>query len=397
MLDISDPTFKADPYVIYDYVRAEKPLIKIPFVGRQTAWLVTRYADVLALLRDPRFVKNPRNAGLKKDKVAIWIPEFARPLSQNMLDLDAPDHTRLRALVQKAFTPRMVEQLRPRIETLTAELLHKAKHERQFDLISTYALPVPLTIISELFGIAPNQRDKFHQWVNTLFSISSLTDMARVMPTLWSLMRFLRQLVQERRRDPQDDLTTALVQAEEAGEQLSEDEVIAMIFLLLSAGHETTVNLIGSGTLALIQHPDQCQRLRENPSMIKSAVEELARFVSPVECSTERYAREDVTWHGITIRRGDLVLGSLNSANHDEQQFAQPKELDLEREQNRHVAFGIGAHFCVGAPLAKLEAQVAFTALLEHYPNLQLAVPTEQLRWRKNLFLRGLQALPLVG
>ena len=312
-----------------------------------------------------------------------------------MLDLDAPDHTRLRTLVHKAFTPRLVEQLRGRIQALADDLLDAAQRKGSLELVSDYALPVPLTIIAELLGVPTDDRHKFRRWSNRLVSVSSSRDLLWAIPYGWAFMRYLRQLFERRRADPRDDLVTALVRAEEAGDTLSEDELLAMVFLLLVAGHETTVNLIASGTLALLQHPDQMARLRDDPSLIKSAVEELLRYTSPVEMATERFAREDVTIAGTTIPRGEVVLAVIGSANRDERQFENPDILDLTRDPNRHLAFGQGGHYCLGAPLARLEGQIAITTLLHRMPRLRLAAAPESLRWRRGLFLRGLEKLPL--
>jgi cytochrome P450 PksS len=323
------------------------------------------------------------------------MPAFFRPLTRNMLDLDAPDHTRLRSLVQKAFTPRLIEQLRPRIQTLTDNLLTNMQRRKHSDLVSAYALPVPLTIIAELLGVPTADQHMFHRWSSRVVSVSSSSDMVRSVPAVWSFLRYLRKLAVQRRAEPRDDLITALVQAEEAGDMLSEDELLGMVFLLLIAGHETTVNVIASGTLALLQAPHQREQLQQNPALIASAVEELVRFTSPVECATERYACEDVTIAGVTIPRGEMVLGVIGSANRDALHFDMPNTLDLRRERNRHLGFGLGAHYCLGAPLARLEAQIAITALLERLPNLRLAVEPRALRWRRNAILRGLQALPV--
>jgi cytochrome P450 PksS len=394
--DLASPQFKASPYPTYARLREEAPVYRTTLGGKRTAWLVTRYDDVLALLRDPRFAKNPTNARTPGQRAKEpWMPAFVRPLTRNMLDLDAPDHTRLRALVQKAFTPRLVEQLRPRIQMLADDLLTNAQRSGHIELISAYALPVPLTIIAELLGVPAADQPTFHRWSSKIVSVSSGRDMLRVMPAIWAFLRYLRKLVAQRRAEPRNDLISALVRVEEAGDTLSEDELLAMVFLLLVAGHETTVNLIGSGTLALLQHAEQCGRLRQDPALVKTAVEELVRFVSPVECTTERYAREDVTIADVTIQRGELVLGVIGSANRDATHFPAPDTLDLAREPNRHLSFGLGARYCLGAPLARLEAQIAITTLLDRWPNLRLAEQPQALRWRRNAFLRGLQALPL--
>jgi len=314
--------------------------------------------------------------------------------------LDNPDHTRLRTLVSKAFTPRRIELLRGRIEALCEALLdemnRKGDRQGEAELVSDYALPLPATVIAELLGVPAEDHNKFHRWSNRLGSVSSGRDMLRALPAAFSFVRYLRKMSERRRDDPQDDLITALIQAEEEGDKLSEDELLAMAFLLLVAGHETTVNLIASGTLALLEHPEQTERLRRDPSLAKPAVEELLRYTSPVEMATERYAREDVEIEGTTIPRGELVLAVLGSANRDERHFADPEVLDLARDPNRHLAFGRGGvHHCLGAPLARMEGQIAIGALLRRFPGARLAVTPESLRWRRGLFLRGLERLPV--
>jgi cytochrome P450 PksS len=219
--------------------------------------------------------------------------------------------------------------------------------------------------------------------------------MVKAVPNAWALMRYIRKVIKARRADPRDDLISALAGAEEAGDSLSEDELSAMTFLLLVAGHETTVNLIGNGTLALLQHPDQMEKLRADPALVRPAVEELLRYTSPVEMATERYAREDVTVAGVTIPRGDMVFAVIASANRDERQFANPDSLDITREPNRHLSFGLGAHFCLGASLARLEGQIAIHTLLRRLPEMRLAVAPRTLRWRRGMLLRGLEALPV--
>jgi cytochrome P450 PksS len=336
-----------------------------------------------------------------QQKRTPWIPGFLKPLERNMLDLDDPDHARLRALVGKAFTPRLVERLRGRVEALCKELLdameRKGMRGGRAELVGDYALPLPATVIAELLGIPAEDQGKFHRWSSSLVSVSSKRDMLQAIPAALSCVRYLRRLVGRRRVDPGDDLVTALVRAEEEGDNLSEDEILAMAFLLLVAGHETTVNLISSSTLALLEHPKQAEALRSDPSLIKPAVEELLRYTSPVEMATERYAREDVEIEGTMIPRGELVLAVLGSANRDGQHFEAPDALDLARDPNRHLAFGRGGvHHCLGAPLARMEGQIAMRALLQRFPRARLAVTPDDLRWRRGLFLRGLQRLPLV-
>jgi cytochrome P450 PksS len=326
-----------------------------------------------------------------------WVPGFLKPLERNMLDLDDPDHARLRSLVSKAFTPRLIERLRGRIETLSEELLDVMERKGGAELVGDYALPIPATVIAELLGVPAEDRRKFHRWSGKLVSVSSGRDMLRALPAALAFTRYLRKIIERRRAEPGDDLLTALVRAEEAGDKLSEDEVLAMAFLLLVAGHETTVNLIASGALALLEHPEQAEALSSDPSLTKPAVEELLRYTSPVELATERYAREDVEIAGTTIPRGELVLAVLGSANYDEREFEDPDVLNLTRDPNRHLAFGRGGvHHCLGAPLARMEGQIAISALLRRFPHARLAVAPETLRWRRGLFLRGLHMLPLV-
>jgi cytochrome P450 PksS len=396
--DLASPTFKANPYPFYARLQAEAPVWRVTLRDRRTAWLVTRYEDVAGVLKDDTFAKDKLNA-MDPDQRAKtpWVPGFLKPLERNMLDLDDPDHARLRALVSKAFTPRLIERLRGRIEALCEELLDAMERESGTDLVAGYALPLPAIVIAELLGVPAEDHARFHRWSNRVVSVSSGRDMLRALPAALAFVRYLRNLVERRRADPEDDLITALIRVEEAGDRLSEDELLAMAFLLLVAGHETTVNLIASGTLALLEHPEQTERLRRDPSLVKPAVEELLRYTSPVELATERYARQDTEIRDTRIPRGGLVLAVLGSANRDERHFEDPDVLDLARDPNRHLAFGRGGvHHCLGAPLARMEGQIALTTLMRRFPGARLAMAPEALRWRRGLFLRGLEKLPLV-
>jgi cytochrome P450 PksS len=313
-----------------------------------------------------------------------------------MLDLDPPDHTRLRALVQKVFTPRLVEQMRPRIQSLADGLLDGIGDRRHFDLIRDYALPIPTTVIAEMLGVPRNDQRRFHRWSQAMVSAnSSAAGMLLIIPKAWAFMRFIRRLIRSKRVAPSDDLLSDLVEIAEAGDQLSEDELVAMSFLLLVAGHETTVNLIGNGFLALFENPDQLERLRTDPGLIKPAVEELLRYGSPLETATERFAREDVEIAGVTIPRGSQVFAVIASANRDERQFPNPDQLDIARDPNRHLSFGLGPHFCLGASLARLEGEIAIGTLIRRFADLHLRVPRTSLRWRPGLVLRGLKSLPI--
>jgi cytochrome P450 len=393
---LGTPTFNANPYPFFAYLRAENPVYRTTLPDGQPVWLVARYEDAVAVLKDERFVKDRNNIGPAAQRAkAPWMPGFLKPLARNMLDLDGADHARLRALVHKAFTPRLVAQMGERVQRLCDDLLGAALARGRMDLIRDYALPLPVTIIAQMLGVPPKDRDKFHHWSARAVSVTTAFDFMKAIPHLWLFMRYVRGLIQLRRADPQDDLLTALVQAEAEGSQLSEDELLGMVVLLLIAGHETTVNLIGNGMLTLLEHPDQLARLRSDPALLKAAIEELARFASPVMLATERFAREAVTVAGKTIPAGEQVLVALASANRDERHFSQPDVLDLAREPNRHLAFGQGVHYCLGAPLARLEAQIAVQTLLGRCPDLRLAVPSTALRWRKGVFVRGVAALPV--
>ncbi len=398
-VDVTTPQFKADPFPFFARLRAEAPVYRAALPDKMPIWLVSRYDDVVALLKDERFAKDKRRAMTPQQLRKLpWVPPMFRALERNMLDSDPPDHLRLRALVHKAFTPRLVEQMRRRVESLAEELLDATVARGDMDLIRDFALPLPMTIITEILGVPAADRGKFHKWSSVIVSADQFSQTWRLLPQVFSIFsfsRYIRRFFGIRRADPRDDLVTALIQAEEAGDKLNEDELLAMVFLLLVAGHETTVNLIATGALELLQHPGEMEKFRQNPALAKSAVEELLRFTAPVLLSTERFACEDVTLHGVAIPRGGLVFGAIGSANRDPAAFENPDALDLSRQNNRHLSFGQGIHYCVGAPLARLEAELAFNALLRRAPHMRLAAPVESLRWRRSLVLRGLQSLPV--
>lgn len=395
-IDVTNAEFKANPFPFYAQLRAESPVFPVTLPTKQRAWLVTRYDDVLSVLKDERFAKDRHNAMSPEQlKKAPWMPSMFRVLERNMLDVDHPDHARLRTLVHKAFTSRLIEQMREQIQALTNELLDAAERKGTMDLIADFALPLPLTIIGRILGVPAEDNPKFHRWTRTLVAAKTSKNLLMVISGIMSFMAYLRRTIKTRYGHPQDDLVTALVQAKEGSDSLSEDEILAMIFLLLVAGHETTVNLIGSGMLALLQHPDELARLRREPALIKPAIEELLRFVCPVEMATERYAREDITVAGTTIPRGELVLAVIGSANRDANHFDNPDMLDVARQNNKHLAFGQGVHYCLGAPLARLEGQIAINTLTQRMPNLRMSVMPNDLRWHSGFILRGLEALPV--
>ncbi|WAS89867.1 cytochrome P450 family protein [Nannocystis punicea] len=397
-VDLTSPAFRADPYPTYARLRRERPLARAVDAFGGEVWAVSRYSDVSEWLRDPRLLCNQRTASGKSDMDRWYVPKIMRAFGETMLSQDDEGHRRLRGLVHKAFTPRMVENLTRRVEQLVDELLTRAAARGQFDLIADFALPLPLTIISEMMGV-PDDRDRhrFHGWIAGILEGGdpSPVNVLKQLPEMIQLARFFNKLVAMHKLSPRDNLTTALIGAREKDDKLSDAELTAMLFVLLLAGHETTVNLIGNGTLALLEHPEQLALLRAQPELGPSAVEELLRFTNPVQMPSPRFAGEDITLHGRTIPRGARVTALIGSANRDEEAFPRADELDLRRTPNRHVAFGHGVHYCVGAPLARLEGRIALDALLQRFPRLRLAVPREQLKWRKTSVLRGLEALPV--
>jgi cytochrome P450 PksS len=334
-VDILSSEFRANPFPFFAQLRAEQPVYQTALPDKTNVWLVTRYDDdVVSLLKDERFANSPYNGmtPVQLNKRPEMHPLLC-PLERNLLELDAPDHTRLRALVHKAFTPRLIEQMRERTQTLADELLDIVASKGKMDIIRDYALPLPMTLITEILGVPIEDREQFHKWSKVIASVYPFhNNNWRIFPALERFNLYLRRFFKMRRAAPKDDLVSALIVAEEAGDKLNEDELLAMVFLLLVAGHETTVNLIGNGMLALVEYPDQMEKLRRDPSLIKSAIEELLRYTSPGLISSERYARENVTLHGLTIQRGEVALGVIGSANRDETVFRNADTLDITRE-----------------------------------------------------------------
>lgn len=395
MNDLFSQETLSNPHAFYGKLREHERLAHFAMGGVRHWIIATSYVESLELLKDPRLVCDRRNASDQEDS----LPSYGGPLalfSQNMLGADPPNHTRLRTLVSKAFTPRMIERLRPRIQQITDDLLDAVEHAGSMDLIADFAFPLPLTVIADMLGIPIEERKPFRAWTQDLLAFLAAPEKAGAgMAAAEAFITYIKALVERKRAQPDDDLTSALVQAEEEGDRLSENELVTMIWLLIVAGHETTVNLLGNGVLALLQHPEQIRLLQHKPDLLPSAIEELLRYTAPVLFTGTRWAREDIPLHGQVIRRGDAVRISLSIANTDPQQFADPETLDITRTINRHLAFSKGIHVYLGAPLARLEGQIALGTLLQRFPDLRLACEPEQLTWNPVPFLRGLKTLPI--
>ena len=392
--DLFTKEARRHPQAVYARMRREDPVY--PIIGAHSGerfWVLTRYDDCNAALKDPRIGKEiHRHLPPQKLATLASDPSGLPFLDRILLNIDPPDHTRLRGLVNKAFTPHRIEALRPRIEQIADELLDHVQGHSGMDLIISYAFPLPITVIAELLGVPVDDRDRFRSWTKAvLFGHDD-----EVMAAGMEFVLYMNRLIETFRAHPGDNLLSDLIVVQDEGSRLSPDELMSMIFLLLVAGHETTVNLIGNGTLLLFQHPDQMQALRDNPSLIKTSVEEMLRYNGPVETTTIRFAFEDVSIGGKKIPQGEIVLAALLAANRDPAIFDRPDEFDISRDPNRHIAFGSGIHYCLGAPLARMECAIAINTLLRRLPRLHLAPGVEdQLEWSESLLLHGLKALPV--
>lgn len=396
--DLFSRAFKADPFPTFAAMRDSDPVYAHAAPDGRTIWYVTRYADVAAVLKDDeRFCKDARHAADGSDLSGHRKSDRSGlSFNDNMLFSDPPDHTRLRALVSQAFTPRRVAAMQARIQATADDLIDRLVADDETDLIAVYALPLPVIVISDMLGIPAADRDAVAEWSQGIISPGSrgLNYSARKR-AMRAFAAYLRDLFARRQADPQDDLITALLAAAAGGDRLSEAELFSMVTLLLVTGHETTVNLIGNGALALLRAPDELARLRADAALWPAAVEEVLRYDGPVETSTSRWVRADTTFGGRAMRRGDLMRAVITSANRDAAHFAQPDALDVARTDNRHLAFGLGAHYCLGASLARLEGAIALETLFRRLPAARLAALPDELPWRSGVLFRGLQHLPI--
>lgn len=377
-----DPEVHADPYPHYRELREQDPVHR----SEVDLWVLTRYDDISTLLRDPRL----------GHEVTEGFPEGGSADWESMLFRDPPDHTRLRSLVSKAFTPRMLESLRTRIHSIVDDTLSTARQTGTIDVIGDLAFPLPATVISEMMGLPVEDHQKCRSWAaSATRALDPLIDdrlMDEIFDSLIEFREYLSEQVERRRARPGDDLVSALIAAEEQGERLSHEELISTTLLLFTAGHETTTNLIGNGLLALLRNPDQLRRLRDDPALLRPGIEELLRYDSPVQFVI-RIAKSPITVRGVDFVRGDGLLMVVGAGNRDPEQFADPDVLDIGRKDIKHLSFGGGIHFCLGSMLARMETQIALGGLISQFDELELAA--DDVRWRPHINLRGLESLPV--
>lgn len=386
------PEFHANPYPFYHRLRAADPVHRTPM----GLWVLTRYDDIVSVLRDPRYGREEFDQILAN----VYGEDTTNASrARSMLFRDPPDHTRLRGLVSQAFTPRMIEHMRTHIQDIVDRLLDRVENANAMDVIADLAYPLPVTVICEMLGVPADAHAGIRQWsvdlARSLDAIGMPSDeevVKRGRVARQAMLDYFRDLLPERRQRPRDDLLSLLIAAEEQGDRLTEGELLITCNLLFVAGHETTVNLIGNGLLALLNHPDQLAKLRADPTLLPGAVEELLRYDSPVQ-RTGRITNTDVELDGRKIAKGSLVVTAIGAANRDPAHFPDPDRLDITRRDNRHIAFGFGIHFCLGAPLARLEGQIAIDTLLRRMPGLRLVSSAPE--WRESSTLRGLKRLPV--
>jgi len=392
-IDPFTATAPGERHAAYAALAAAGPVHRITMPNGAPAWLITGQDEVRAALVDPRLIKAP--PGQPGPAAGGLAPDIDAAMNSDLLHLDPPDHTRLRRLVSAAFTRRRIEQLAPRVQLIADELLDAVAEAGEVDLIAAFAYPLPITVICELLGVPTADRDDFRDWSTTLVA-GTLSTPEEWIAAATAMIGYIRELLAAKRVEPADDLLSALVAIRDGTDRLSEDELSSMVVLLLVAGHETTVNLIGNGVYALLTHPDQLALLRAEPERLPAAVEELLRYDGPLQVATFRWTTEPIEIGGTVIPAGDMVIPGLLAANRDPSRVADPEELDLSRADSPHVAFGHGIHHCLGAPLARLEGRIALGSLLARFPGLRLAVAPDEVTRRHGVLMHGLTTLPVV-
>ena len=392
------PEFRTNPYPIYHRLRSENPICRS--VGGD--WVLTRYEDVKTILRDRRVYSDNRPKLIQQKSKYFQnrgksIETLADASNKFLFYMNPPDHTRLRRLVSKAFSPVVIEGMRPQIQTIVDECLDKALSRGEMDIIAELAELLPIKVIASMLGVPPRDaQEQLHQWSQVLSRILdpliSLEEYEAINKAILEFQEYFCELISKREKDPQDDLISYLIAARDESDKLSEEEVLSTCILLFTTGEETTVNTIGNGMLALLNYPEQMEKLKQEPKIIQTAVEEVLRYDSPVQM-TSRIASDKLEIGGQTIQKGEKMHLCLGSANRDPVQFPNPDRFDVLRQENNHLAFGDGIHYCLGAALAHTQAEIAINALVQQLPNLKLA--SDKLAWRKNIVLRGLKALPV--
>ncbi len=396
--DLASADYKRDPRDTLARIREGGDVvpIRLPFVG--DTLLVVSHAGVNELLKNSkRFVQQPKNAGAKQ-RIGIqwWMPRTVQALGDSMIGQDDPEHRRLRGLVDQAFTRRGVEGLRDRVGEITDRLLDRMERERNVDLVDAFARRLPLIVIAELLGLPESDNDRLQLWTKGLINGTSFLAIAMAMPRLLFMSGYLRKQIDAARKAPRPGLLRELIAAEAGGQRLNDQELLAMVFLLFFAGHETTTHTLSVGTLTLLKHPELRDRLIAHPERWPVAVEELLRWCSTVEFSKPRYVAEGGDFLGTELERGQTIFAGISAANYDPLVFNEPGRFDIARNPNPHLAFGTGVHFCLGHQLARLELSVAFEKLFARFPNLRLGVAEDKLRWKTNLGVRGLLNMPVV-
>jgi len=392
-ISLTSSTFHNDIHAITKRMRQDDPVVRGKVLWNK-AWFVSRYGDVDQLLRSDALVKEAAHVDSPKRRREMWLPKTVRKARRNILLMDDPEHRRLRLLVQQAFTRSRVHALDGSIRTIAHRLVDDMVQQGRCDFLQTFATPLPVQIIADMVGVPVDEQPRFYGIAQRVLQAPSVLGAVSQVRAIGALLDVVGALAEQRRRDPRDDLMTALVQAESEGAHLSDDEVQAMVLLLLTAGYETTRGLISNGMMTLLRHPDALAHLQKTPDALPVAIEEMLRFESPLLSTELYYAKREVRVADVDIRAGDMVVPLLLSANRDATKFDSPDVFDIERQPNPHLAFGLGIHYCLGAPLARLEAKVAFEVLFERLSELAL-VDVDQLRWANLLITHGLQQLPV--
>lgn len=378
-LNFSAPEFINNKYEIYERIREERPVHRAKISVLQV-YTVARYEDCTALLKDPRVLRN-RSTITGGSRFPFPVPKSVKPLIESMIQEDDPNHRRLRNLVRHAFRPQAISDLEAKIDSYSHKLLDELEGQTTFDLQADYALKIPVRMIADMLGVAREDMPRFQQTFGVLTKgFSGLRLFRTFMFDLPKTVAFVQDMIQAKKQNPGDDILTGLIQADDEGDRLSDDELTGMVFLLIVAGYETTVHLISNGMLTLLQNPQALEDLRSNPTLIDTAVEEILRHRGPVHSTKPGYAAEDITLHGITIPKGKPIMSLFGAANHDPRVFANPQTFDITRTPNHHLGFGHGVHFCLGAHLARTEARLGINNLLTRMPNVRLGVTTEELK-----------------